>query len=96
VEISLPAPIQGLAQFLKSVWPADRGFVALLIGSILLLMARNMGSWSAWVQALLRASSSGSWFVAIEASSFLNLTMFPVYFADDPPRHLQQLLDTPS
>jgi len=81
VAIPIPAPLQRLANFLKSVWPADRCFVALLLGSILLLMARNMGSWSTWVVALNDSSSADLRFGPIEASSLLNLTMFPVYFA---------------
>jgi membrane protease YdiL (CAAX protease family) len=79
--IPIPAPLQRLANFLKSVWPADRAFVALLLGSILLLMARNMGSWSMWVLALRDSESSDLRFGLIEASSLLNLTMFSVYFA---------------
>jgi membrane protease YdiL (CAAX protease family) len=79
--IQIPAPLQRLANFAKSVWPADRAFVALLLGSILLLMARSLGSWSTWVQTLLRAYAPDSRFVAVDASSLLNLTMFLVYFA---------------
>jgi membrane protease YdiL (CAAX protease family) len=79
--IHIPAPLQRLANFAKSVWPADRAFVALLLGSILLLMARSLGSWSTWVQTLLRAYAPDSRFVAVDASSLLNLTMFLVYFA---------------
>jgi membrane protease YdiL (CAAX protease family) len=79
--IQAPAPLQRLTNFAKSVWPADRGFVALLLGSILLLMSQNLGSWSGWIQALLRAYAPDSRFVAVDASSLLNFTMFLVYFA---------------
>jgi membrane protease YdiL (CAAX protease family) len=79
--IQIPAPLQRLANFAKSVWPADRAFVALLLGAILLLMARNMGSWSMWVLALYNSESSNLRFGLLEASSLLNLTMFSVYFA---------------
>jgi len=81
VTIPIPAPLQRLANFLKSVWPADRGLVALLLGSLLLLMAQGLGSWSLWVRALLDVSSPDSRFVGIEAASFLNLTMYVIYFA---------------
>jgi membrane protease YdiL (CAAX protease family) len=80
VEITLPAPIQRLAQFLKSVWPADRAFVALLIGSILLLMAQHLGTWTLWMWALYRESENPI-SVVTRVSSFLNLSMLPVYFA---------------
>jgi membrane protease YdiL (CAAX protease family) len=79
--IQLSAPLQRLANFAKSTWPADRGFVALMLGSILLLMAQSMGSWNAWLHALLQVDAPDSRFAALEASSFLNLTMFFVYFA---------------
>ena len=79
--IHIPAPLQRLANFAKSVWPADRAFVALLLGSMLLLMARGMGSWTVWVLALRDSDSSDLRFGALEASSYLNLTMFSVYFA---------------
>jgi membrane protease YdiL (CAAX protease family) len=80
VEIILPVSIRRLAQFLKSVWPADRAFVALLVGSILLLMAQHLATWTLWMRALYRQSGNSISLLA-HVSSLLNLSTFPVYFA---------------
>jgi hypothetical protein len=78
--IQIPAPLRRLANFAKSIWPADPAFAALLLGSILLLISQRLGSWSSWVQVLLHASAD-SRFVGFEAAGFLNLTMFLAYIA---------------
>jgi membrane protease YdiL (CAAX protease family) len=81
VTIPIPAPLQRLANFLKSVWPADRGLVALLLGSILLLMSLRLGSWNTWIYALFRAPATGSRFSAGESTAFLVMTLVLIYFA---------------
>jgi membrane protease YdiL (CAAX protease family) len=62
------------------VWPADRAFVALSLGSILLLMAQHLATWTIWMRALYRQSGNSISLLA-DVSSLLNLSMFPVYFA---------------
>jgi membrane protease YdiL (CAAX protease family) len=79
--ISIPAPPQRLAHFAKSIWPADRGFVALLLGSILLLMSLHLGSWNPWIYALLRAPATGSRISAYESMGLLVTTLLVLYVA---------------
>ncbi len=79
--IQIPAPLQRLATFAKSVWPADRAFVALLSGSILLLMSLHLGSWNVWIYALLRAPAMGSRISSGESMSLLVITLLALYFA---------------
>jgi membrane protease YdiL (CAAX protease family) len=79
--IQIPTPLQRLANFAKSVWPADRAFVALLLGSILLLMSLHLGSWNPWIYALFGAPATGSRISAGESTGLLVMTLTVIYFA---------------